>query len=186
MYTSSPRTANPALLLAVLFCAAVPAACAHAVPPEAAAPAAQPTAAPAQLVASRKSATPVPVNDTASGQSELDAALQQLRSVTVFFHFDDATLTREAEERLAVIGDLLRKHPQLSLRVEGNCDERGSEAYNLALGQRRAEAARRYLVQMGAQQGQIAALSLGSEKPKALGHDETAWSQNRRDDLVAR
>src|SRR5437868_3163768 len=65
-------------------------------------------------------------------------------------------------------------------------DERGSGQYNLALGQRRADSAKKYLATLGVHSGQITAISFGAEKPKALGHDEDAWKQNRRDDLTAR
>ena len=172
-------------LLAALCALAVSAACAHATPPETAA---RPPAPPAQLAAvqSQPAASQPAATDLASGQAELDQALAKLRGVTVFFSFDEAALTPEAEEKLAAIGDLLRKYPKLSVQIEGNCDERGTGAYNLALGQRRAEAAKRYVVQMGASASQVSALSYGSEKPKATGHDEAAWSQNRRDDVVAR
>jgi peptidoglycan-associated lipoprotein len=70
------------------------------------------------------------------------------------------------------------------VRVEGNCDERGAAAYNLALGSKRAASAKAYLVQMGARDDQITTISYGKEKPRVQGHDEQAWSQNRRDDLV--
>jgi peptidoglycan-associated lipoprotein len=121
----------------------------------------------------------------AQGQADLDAALQQLRNVSVFFEFDAATLTKDAQDKLANVADVLVKHPELTVRIEGNCDERGSEQYNLALGQRRAEAAKKYLDQLGVKDKQISAISFGAEKPKASGHDEEAWKQNRRDDVNA-
>ena len=93
------------------------------------------------------------------------------------------TLTSEAKDKLSAVGTILAKHPDLKVRVEGNCDERGSEQYNLALGQRRADAAKRYLLSMGAHDRQLTAISFGDQKPKATGHDEEAWRQNRRDDL---
>jgi peptidoglycan-associated lipoprotein len=161
-------------------------ACAHAPP---AAPAAEnkaPPAAAPQLKAASKPADEAVKPDLASGQAELDAALRKLSGVSVFFSFDEARLTPEAEGRLAEVGEVLRQHEKLTVRIEGNCDERGTEAYNLALGQRRAEAARRYLQQMGAREAQVAAVSFGAEKPKVAGHDESAWSQNRRDDVVPR
>jgi peptidoglycan-associated lipoprotein len=119
------------------------------------------------------------------GASALAAALRDLQNVSVFFQLDDDALSGEAKEKLAAVGALLGKHRNLRVRIEGNCDERGTTAYNLALGQRRAEAARRYLVTMGAQASQLQAVSLGNERPKAQGHDEAAWQQNRRDDLIA-
>ena len=80
---------------------------------------------------------------------------------------------------------MLTAHPDLKVRIEGNCDERGSGQYNLALGQRRADAAKKYLATLGVQSPQITAISFGAEKPKATGHDEDAWKQNRRDDVTA-
>src|SRR6266446_9751421 len=122
----------------------------------------------------------------AQGQADLDKALEQLRGVSVFFEFDSATLTKEAQEKLSNVANVLTAHSELKVRIEGNCDERGSGQYNLALGQRRADSAKKYLATLGVGSGQITAISFGAEKPKALGHDEEAWRQNRRDDLTAR
>src|SRR5205807_7864188 len=112
-------------------------------------------------------------------------ALEALRGVSVFFEFDSATLTGDAKEKLTAVGDVLARHGELKVRIEGNCDERGSEQYNLALGQRRADAAKKYLDNLGVKAEQITAISFGAEKPKAAGHDEEAWKQNRRDDVNA-
>jgi peptidoglycan-associated lipoprotein len=121
----------------------------------------------------------------AQGQADLDKALEQLRNVSVFFEFDSATLTKDAQERLTNVANVLSAHSELKVRIEGNCDERGSEQYNLALGQRRADAAKKYLAGLGVKSDQITAISFGAEKPKAQGHDEEAWRQNRRDDVSA-
>src|SRR6266436_4208446 len=121
----------------------------------------------------------------AQGQADLDKALEQLRNVSVFFEFDSAILTKDAQEKLTNVANVLNAHPELKVRVEGNCDERGSGQYNLALGQRRADSAKKYLAGLGVQSRQITAISFGAEKPKATGHDEEAWKQNRRDDLSA-
>jgi len=120
-----------------------------------------------------------------NGQDELDRAMEQLRNVSVFFEFDSATLTRDAQDKLTNVGNVLSAHPELKVRIEGNCDERGSEQYNLALGQRRADSAKKYLASLGVKSQQITAISFGAEKPKAQGHDEEAWKQNRRDDVSA-
>ena len=130
---------------------------------------------------------PAPTTDTndAQGQAELERAMESLRNVSVFFEFDSSTLTSEAKDKLSAVGAVLAKHPDLKVRVEGNCDERGSEQYNLALGQRRADAAKKYLATLGVKSDQITAISFGAEKPKAQGHDEEAWKQNRRDDVNA-
>ena len=177
------RLLRSAPLLATFF-AAASIGCAHAPPASTAAEGAERPAQPQLSTKSDKPSAALPA-DQASGQAQLDAALAQLQGVSVFFQFDEAALTLDAEGKLAVVGEVLRKHPQLSVRVEGNCDERGSEAYNLALGQRRAEQAKNYLVRMGALPLQVAAVSYGAERPKATGHEEQSWSQNRRDDLVS-
>jgi peptidoglycan-associated lipoprotein len=134
-----------------------------------------------------EAAKPAPAQDgnLAQGQAELEKAMEALRNVSVFFEFDSSTLTSEAKDKLSAVGTVLAKYPALKVRIEGNCDERGSEQYNLALGQRRADAAKRYLTSMGAHDRQLTAISFGDQKPKATGHDEEAWRQNRRDDLTA-
>jgi peptidoglycan-associated lipoprotein len=138
---------------------------------------------PAAVAEAAKPASPD--TNLEQGQAELDKAMEALRNVSVFFEFDSSTLTSEAKDKLSAVGTVLGKYPALKVRIEGNCDERGSEQYNLALGQRRADAAKRYLASMGAHDKQITAISFGDQKPKATGHDEEAWRQNRRDDLTA-
>ena len=134
-------------------------------------------------VAEASKPTPASDGNIAQGQAELEKAMEALRNVSVFFEFDSSTLTSEAKDKLSAVGTVLAKYPDLKVRIEGNCDERGSEQYNLALGQRRADAAKRYLTSMGAHDRQLTAISFGDQKPKATGHDEEAWRQNRRDDL---
>src|SRR5204862_5168623 len=104
---------------------------------------------------------------------------------SVFFEFDSSTLTKDAQEKLANVATILTQHPELKVRIEGNADERGSEQYNLALGQRRADAAKKYLDNLGVKTEQITSISFGAEKPKNPGHDEAAWKENRRDDVNA-
>ena len=137
---------------------------------------------PAAVAEAPKAAAPE--TNVAQGQAELERAMEALRNVSVFFEFDSSTLTSEAKDKLSTVGSVLAKYPDLKVRIEGNCDERGSEQYNLALGQRRADAAKRYLTSMGAHDKQLTAISFGDQKPKATGHDEEAWRQNRRDDLT--
>ena len=119
----------------------------------------------------------------AQGQAELDKALEKLRDVRVFFEFDAATLTKEASTRLAEVGEVLARHPELDVNIQGHADERGSSQYNLALGQKRAESVKKYLAQLGVKEGQIKAVSFGAEKPLDPGHDEEAWKKNRRADV---
>ena len=75
-------------------------------------------------------------------------------------------------------------HPSLSIKIEGNADERGGREYNLALGQKRADAVKQALKLAGVKEDQMESVSFGKEKPVALGHDEAAWSQNRRADIA--
>ena len=119
------------------------------------------------------------------GATALAAALRDLQSVSVFFQTDDDRLSGEAKAKLGAVGGLLAKFPLLKVRIEGNCDERGTPEHNLALGQRRAVSARRYLGALGARDEQMQTVSLGDEKPKDKGHGEQAWSVNRRDDVIA-
>ena len=159
-------------------------ACSHAQPaPDASAT--QEQNKPAQPAAQEASQKISADEYHAKGQADLDKALEQLRNVSVFFEFDSAQLTKDAQEKLGTVADILVKHPELKVRIEGNADERGSGQYNLALGQRRADSAKKYLDNLGVKTEQITAISFGSEKPKATGHDEEAWKQNRRDDLNA-
>ena len=155
-------------------------ACSGAKPtPDASALNDQPKAAPQ---ADTKPATPAEQYH-AQGQADLDKALEQLRNVSVFFEFDSATLTRDAQDKLTTVGNVLSAHPELRVRIEGNCDERGSGQYNLALGQRRAEAVKKVMTVLGVSDGRIETTSYGEEKPVALGHDEASWAQNRRADI---
>ena len=139
----------------------------------------------AQEAATDASKQMTPEQYHAQGQADLDKALEELQHVSVFFEFDSSTLTKDAQEKLTNVAGILTKHPELKVRIEGNADERGSEQYNLALGQRRADAAKKYLDNLGVKSEQITSISFGAEKPKATGHDEEAWKQNRRDDVKA-
>jgi len=125
-------------------------------------------------------------NQVAAGAADLDAALRELAGVSLFFDFDQATLTAEAQSKLSKVADVLVKYPALTIQVQGNTDDRGTEAYNLALGQRRADAAKDYLARLGVKGAQVSTLSFGEEKPKDTAHDEAAYQQNRRDDVVAK
>jgi peptidoglycan-associated lipoprotein len=155
-------------------------ACSHAKPaPEEKAP--QASTQPAAQPATTRTTAPA---QASNGQDELDRAMQELRNVSVFFEFDSATLTPEAREKLTAVGNVLARYPDLKVRIEGNCDERGTEQYNLALGQRRADSAKHYLTDLGVKANQLAAISFGAEKPRATGHDEEAWQQNRRADVA--
>jgi peptidoglycan-associated lipoprotein len=106
------------------------------------------------------------------------------REHSVYFKFDDSGVGPEYKAVVERHGQFLAQHPSVKTAVQGNADERGSAEYNLALGQRRADAVKQALEIYGAKDSQIEATSFGSEKPVAAGHDESAWSKNRRADIV--
>jgi peptidoglycan-associated lipoprotein len=97
----------------------------------------------------------------------------------VFFDFDRSALKPDARTTLDRQADWLARYPQVNVQVAGNCDDRGTEEYNLALGQRRANASRDYLVARGVAESRISTISYGKDRPTALGDNEQAWAQNR-------
>jgi peptidoglycan-associated lipoprotein len=101
-----------------------------------------------------------------------------------FFEYNDASLSGDAQSALTSSATWLKKNGQYNLLIEGHCDERGTEQYNLALGDRRANQAKEYLVTLGVDAARIRTVSYGEERPFDPGHDESAWSMNRRDHLV--
>jgi peptidoglycan-associated lipoprotein len=103
---------------------------------------------------------------------------------SIYFDFDSYSVKDDYQSLLGQHAQYLKTHPQRHLLIQGNTDERGTSEYNLALGQKRAEAVRRSLSLMGVSDSQMEAVSLGKEKPMATGHDEASWAQNRRADLV--
>jgi peptidoglycan-associated lipoprotein len=98
----------------------------------------------------------------------------------VFFEFDSAVLTGQAHGTLDHDAQTLRDHPGTKVVIEGHCDERGTVEYNQALGERRAQAVRDYLVAAGIEAGRLEVISYGKERPFDQGHDEAAWAKNRR------
>jgi peptidoglycan-associated lipoprotein len=103
---------------------------------------------------------------------------------SVYFDYDTSEISPDTRTALQSFFDQAQKRPDKDVRIEGNCDERGSREYNMALGQRRADAARKYLENLGLDTSRITAISNGKERPMAPGHDEDSWKQNRRDDLI--
>jgi peptidoglycan-associated lipoprotein len=101
----------------------------------------------------------------------------------VYFPFDRSELTDSAKAILAKAGDLLKREPSLSVLVSGNTDDRGTDAYNLALGQRRAAVVRDYLVHYGVPASRLRLISYGEEKPARPGNSESDWAFNRRDEF---
>lgn len=99
---------------------------------------------------------------------------------TVFFAFDSSALSAEAQVALDTQVAWLKKHDDVNVIVQGHCDDRGTREYNLALGERRANAVKQYLVSQGIEESRISTISYGKERPAVLGNNEAAWAQNRR------
>ena len=98
----------------------------------------------------------------------------------VYFDFDSSALTDNAKEALDTQVKWLKKHNKVNVVVQGHCDDRGTREYNLALGERRANAVKNYLVSQGISADRIETISYGKERPAVLGNNEAAWAQNRR------
>jgi len=111
------------------------------------------------------------------------AAIQQITDARVYFAFDKFDIKPEYKEMLKTKADLLKKYSSIRVRIEGNCDERGTQEYNLALGERRARASYEYMVTLGVNPSQLEMISYGKENPAVQGNSEAAWSKNRRDDF---
>jgi peptidoglycan-associated lipoprotein len=103
---------------------------------------------------------------------------------SIYFDFDSYAVKDDYQPLLQQHSQYLKSHPERHVLIQGNTDERGTSEYNLALGQKRAEAVRRAMSLMGVADSQMEAVSLGKEKPMATGHDESSYAQNRRADLV--
>jgi peptidoglycan-associated lipoprotein len=119
----------------------------------------------------------------ARAAAEAAARAKATLQAAVYFDYDEATLSDDARSTLDQKVAILRANPDVRVRVAGNADERGSVEYNLALGMRRAEAAKQYIVGFGIDEGRIGTISYGEERPADPGHDEDAWAKNRRDDF---
>lgn len=142
---------------------------------------------PAQTVAQPKeTATPVQDQQAAKDTTVKDEGLNDaaLAFETIYFDFDSFTLTDAARASLDKSAQLMQKKAGDKVRLEGNCDERGSDEYNLALGEKRAKAALNYLLTLGVPQDRLSVISYGKEKPADPGHDEAAWAKNRRVDFT--
>jgi peptidoglycan-associated lipoprotein len=102
----------------------------------------------------------------------------------IYFEFDKSTLTPSAQDNLLRKAEWLRENADATITIEGNCDERGTNEYNLALGDRRAESAKAFLVDLGIDSARISTISYGEERPVDPRHNEEAWAKNRRDHFV--
>lgn len=123
------------------------------------------------------------VTDTVAGDNIMEGRTSG-PMLPVYFDFDDSSIRADQVERVETNADFLKKNPAVKIRIEGNCDPRGTKEYNLALGERRAQSAKKYLVNLGVDAAQLNTVSWGEEKLLLYGHDELSWAQNRRDDFV--
>lgn len=103
---------------------------------------------------------------------------------TVYFDFNSSTLSSSTRDALESNANFLKENTSVEVQIEGHADERGGVQYNLALGEKRAQAVKQYLVSMGVSSSRVTTISFGKERPIAFGHDESAWSQNRRANFV--
>jgi peptidoglycan-associated lipoprotein len=103
---------------------------------------------------------------------------------SIYFAFDKSFIKSEYRHVLQEKAAFLKYYPDMQVRIEGNCDERGTNEYNLALGERRCNSAKNYLISLGIAADRIVTISYGEERPRGQGHNEASWSQNRRDDFV--
>lgn len=161
-------------------------ACASEKPKETvAAPAPEPVAAPAPAPAPKAEApVAAPAAPVRAEVDPLNDPNSILAKRSVYYLFDVAAVQDEDKPTVQAHAKYLSEHANRKVRLEGNCDERGSNEYNLGLGQRRADGVKKMLELGGASVGQSESVSYGEEKPRARGHDETSWKQNRRTDLI--
>jgi peptidoglycan-associated lipoprotein len=161
--------------------APTPAASASSTPAPAPAPA-RASSTPSPAVSSEKSRYP-----DAATRARIDQLLSRIEDA--YFDYNKATLRADALKTLqadaAELRTILKDYPDYKLMVEGHCDERGSAEYNVALGDRRAEASKDFLVQAGIPSAQLNVISYGKERPVCQDHDESCWQKNRRTHIVA-
>jgi peptidoglycan-associated lipoprotein len=140
--------------------------------------------APPEPVTEPTVVAPSPIKEASMSSRSLDDLNKDSPLKPVFFEYDSAEISSDGQKRLDGNADLLKKYPTWIVTVEGHCDERGTAEYNLALGERRAVAARTYLVSLGIAADRLRTVSYGKEFPFDPGHSEDAWAKNRRDHFV--
>ena len=120
--------------------------------------------------------------DTAA--ATVEGSRTSVGMLPVYFDFDRSTIKEDQVSRMETNAAFLKANPDVKIKIEGNCDERGTNEYNMALGERRAMSAKKYMANLGVAAGRLATISYGEERPINYGHDELSWSQNRRADFV--
>ncbi len=119
-----------------------------------------------------------------AGGNAVSEARTSAPFLPVYFDFDRYIIRPDMISRMERNAQAMLDNPEIKVEIQGNCDERGTNEYNLALGEKRAKAAKDYLVMMGVDPDRISIVSLGEEKPLDPGHNEAAWAKNRRDDFI--
>ena len=139
---------------------------------------------PPQVVTQPAPAPEPPKMETPVSMPNLADEIKAFEDKDIHFNFDKYDLLPEDIDILNDKASFLKAHPDMKIRIEGNCDERGTIAYNIALGDRRAKAAQNYLVEQAIAKERISTISYGKERPLDPGHNEEAWAKNRRDHFV--
>jgi peptidoglycan-associated lipoprotein len=166
---------TPALALGAVACAH------HAPPPVQSATTTNAARANPPVTISLRGKSPVCASGNCGAYEHLVAVLER---TVLHFDYNSPLLKPAAAQQLQAVAKAMRAVPDVTVRISGNCDERGTEEYNLALGQERADAARQYLTALGISERRIGTVSYGKEHPLDIGHNETAWRKNRRDELI--
>src|SRR5208282_6084582 len=143
---------------------------------------------PAAVEEVKPAPAPVTTTSPATTQSIVANPLRDPNNIlykrSVYYDFDSSLVSDEYKPLVTAHAQYLVANSDAKITIQGNCDERGSREYNVALGQRRADGLKQMLLLLGVSEKQIDTVSFGEEKPRATGHDETSWSQNRRSDIV--
>ena len=158
-----------ALILTFLFVG-----CAKEEPPP-------PTTEPPPRPAAPPPPPPAPAPTPPPGPSISQQAFQEFQNQNIYFDFDKYDLRTDARATLDRKMSFLNQYSSVRVQIEGNCDERGTAEYNMALGERRANAAKQYLTTAGISAGRLSTISYGKDRPIDPGHNEAAWAKNRRD-----
>lgn len=145
-------------------------------------------------VAPTVSAAPAPAPPPAPSRTDMGEGIRMPDAISegrtsapmlpIYFDFDKYNIRPDMKARMQTNAKFLADNPQVRIEIQGNCDERGTNEYNLGLGERRAKAAKDYLSKMGIAPNRMDVVSLGEEQPLDPGHNEAAWAKNRRDDFV--
>jgi peptidoglycan-associated lipoprotein len=138
-----------------------------------------------------------PMKEEPKAEPAMEAAKPEMKEETkekaaaapglqpIYFDFDRSFIRDDAKAVMKANAEWLKANPKVKIKIEGNCDERGTREYNQALGQRRAASAKKYLTDMGIAANRISLISYGKEKPVCMDSTENCWQKNRRDDFVA-